>query len=118
MSLTFEKLRKANVARCNVWHPDGLDSWSLADWAVAAAGEMGEACDVIKKLNRERDGLVGNKKSEAELERDLADEIADTVIYLDLLAERAGIDLSKAIVSKFDAVSVRNGLPHRLTEND
>lgn len=114
VGLSFGELRRANVSRCARWHPEGLNSWSLSDWAVAAAGEMGEACDLIKKLNRVRDGLVGNRADEAELRAALGKEIADTVIYLDLLAERAGIDLSAVIRAKFNEVSARNGFPERL----
>lgn len=115
MFLTFDRLRSANVTRCNRWHTKGgIDEWSLSDWAVAMAGEAGEVCDVVKKLNRDRDGTVGNKRNRAELLEDLANEIADTAIYLDLLAARAGIDLAAAIASKFNAVSERNGFPDRL----
>ena len=107
-NLTFLDLRLANVERCNIWHPKGIDSWSLSDWAVALAGEVGETCDVIKKLNRYRDGLIGNSKPIEELYAQLADEIADVQIYLDLLAARRGIDLGAATVKKFDEVSRRN----------
>jgi len=115
MYLTFSQLRQANVTRCNRWHTKaGIEEWTLSDWAVAMAGEAGEVCDVIKKLNRDRDGTVGNKRTRAELLGDLANEIADTAIYLDLLAARAGVDLAAAIASKFNEVSERNGFPDRL----
>ncbi len=39
--------------------------------------------------------------------QDIADELADTIIYADLLAMRLGIDLSEAIRSKFNVVSDR-----------
>lgn len=112
--LTFEMLRASNVTRCVRWHPKGINSWSLSDWAVAMAGEAGEACNVIKKLNRERDGLGGNSVSEQQLRDALGDEIADTLIYLDLLAAAAGIDLAEAVKRKFNAVSVRMSFPERL----
>jgi NTP pyrophosphatase (non-canonical NTP hydrolase) len=112
--MTFEELRKQNLTRCNRWHPGGIVEWSLSDWAVAAAGEMGEACNVVKKLNRERDGLVGNDKSAEQLQQDLADEIADVVIYLDILAAHAGIQMSEAVRSKFNRTSEKNGFPERL----
>lgn len=37
----------------------------------------------------------------------IADEIADTVIYADLLAARRGIDLGNAVITKFNTVSKR-----------
>lgn len=112
--LTFDALRRANCSRCDRWHPGGIEDWSLSDWAVAMIGEAGEACNVVKKLNRVRDGITGNTKSEAELRAQLGAELADTLIYLDLLAQRAGIDLGAAVVAKFNAVSERVGFPERL----
>lgn len=47
----------------------------------------------------------------------LADEIADTFIYLDLLAQRAGIKLSEAVPAKFDKTSAKRGYPLRLPES-
>jgi NTP pyrophosphatase (non-canonical NTP hydrolase) len=112
--MNLSDLREQNLTRCNRWHPGGIVEWSLSDWAVAAAGEMGEACNVVKKLNRERDGLVGNAKSGDDLRKDLADEIADVIIYLDIMASHAGIDMGEAIRSKFNRTSEKNGFPERL----
>ena len=70
-----------------------LSSWTLSDWMTATTGEVGEAANIIKKLNRVRDGIPGNKETEQELRDALADEIADVAIYLDLLAQAAGFDL-------------------------
>lgn len=78
------------------------------------AGEAGEACNIVKKLNRERDGIIGNTKSVDALRADLADEIADTLIYLDLLAAREGIDLAEAVITKFNTVSEKYKFPERL----
>lgn len=116
MGLDLETLRAVNLTRCRRWHTThGVNEWSLSDWGIAAAGEMGEALNVVKKLNRERDGMVGNKPEEVPLlEMMLANEIADTIIYLDLLAARAGIDLSLAIINKYNATSLRNNFPERL----
>lgn len=91
MTLTFEALRAANATRCLRWHKSGIDEWSLADWTVAVGGEIGEALNVVKKLNRDRDGQPGNTRSRAELLADLGDELADVVIYLDIVVN-AGSD--------------------------
>ena len=108
MKLNFNTLRTANLLRCKMWHPGGVEDWTLSQWGIAAAGEMGEACNVIKKLNRDDDGIVGNTASREELMEQLGEEIADTILYLDLLAARAGIDLSDAIITKFNKVSEKN----------
>ena len=105
---------RTNLKRALRWHPQGLASWSLSDWFTALAGEMGEAGNVIKKLNRVRDGIIGNKETPEALRTQLADELADVYIYLDLLAQTAGIDFPEASVRKFNATSVKNNLPEML----
>lgn len=114
--LTFAAFSAANLARCE--SPAGfdhaLDSWSLSDWFTAAMGEFGEAANVAKKLNRVRDGVTGNKQTEAELRAAFRLEVADVFIYLDLLARRAGFDLEGAVCDAFDAKSAEIGYPVRL----
>jgi NTP pyrophosphatase (non-canonical NTP hydrolase) len=87
-TLTFATLRQVNVARCIEGWKHPLESWSLDDWIIAVAGELGEALNLVKKLNRARDGIIGNSQTVDELTRHLADEIADAAIYLDLLLAR------------------------------
>lgn len=108
---------RLNRQRSDKWHPLGLNSWSLSDWAVALAGETGELCNVIKKLNRSRDGLVGNNMTDPELQAQMADEIADVFCYLDLLAQAAGLSLDECVRIKFNKVSERNGFPERIGES-
>jgi NTP pyrophosphatase (non-canonical NTP hydrolase) len=111
MSMTFTEFSEINRLRCE--SPQGfnhpIDSWSLSDWMVAASGELGEAANFVKKLNRVKDGVVGNTESEGELRLGLAKEIADTVAYLDLLAQSQGWDLGTIVQSKFEEVSERIG---------
>jgi len=111
-TLTFADFREANVSRCKRWHPQGIESWSPSDWLTAVTGELGELASLIKMRNRERDGLPGNKFSPTT--QQIADEIADVVTYLDLLAASMGIYLDIAVVSKFNEVSTRVGFPERL----
>jgi NTP pyrophosphatase (non-canonical NTP hydrolase) len=111
---SIKEISRINLQRCLRWHPDGINSWSLSDWAVAVSGEVGELCNVVKKLNRERDGLKGNKESMTELQIALWKEVADVYLYLDLFAQAAKMDLATAIAHKFDEVSIRNGFPERL----
>lgn len=63
------------------------------------AGECGEACNKIKKMRRGEDVPI----------KDVAHELADMVIYADLLATNLGISLGDAVQEKFNLVSDRQG---------
>jgi NTP pyrophosphatase (non-canonical NTP hydrolase) len=118
--LTFKKLRKQNVKRCNkVFHP--LKGWSGSDWGTAMGGEMGEvveeflqlltclkSLDTLKKLKRTEDG-TDKKNTPEDIVKRLAKELADVVCYTDLLAARFDIDLGKAVTVKFNEVSDKRG---------
>lgn len=104
----FPNLRSANVARQKEWDQD--NQITLAYRGNELAGEAGEACNVIKKLERERMGIRG---SLATLD-DLAQELADVVICADLIAMSASIDLDQAVAAKFNATSEKVGLATRL----
>lgn len=118
--LTLRALRAANLARLPTFRnrlgelahsqPDGSD-WCLAQWANAVTGELGEAANLIKKI--ERGDLTLD-----EARVDLAKEFADVLTYLDILAMRAGVDLGAATIDKFNEVSVRVGSPIRLRADD
>lgn len=108
--LTFNTLREANLRRVpefrdkhgNLCHVDGLTGWMLSQWSNAVCGELGEAANLIKKIER------GDYTLD-EAREDLGRELADVVTYLDLLAARAGIDLGRATTAKFNEVSERVG---------
>ncbi len=103
-SLDFLELRVASVVRCENSFKKSVDDWSPSDWAIATTGELGELCNLLKKRLR----------GEVIDQQDIADEIADTLIYLDLLAARLDIDLGEAVRRKFNVVSERVGSPIKL----
>lgn len=118
--LTFNVLREANIARLPQFKnakgeaahskKDGSD-WCLAQWCNAVTGELGEAANIIKKVDR-------GDLTLAEAKPLLAKEFADIVTYLDILAMRAGIDLGKATMEKFNEVSIRVGSNVRVSADD
>lgn len=119
--LSFARLREANVTRCKRWHPGFLseaDEWTGADWSNAMCGEAGETANVVKKLRRVETTTTQGPTDPppARLIEMLADEIADTVTYADLLAAYYGIDLGAAVARKFNRVSERQGFPDRPTD--
>lgn len=115
--LTFARLSQANLERALRWHPRGIDEWSVNDWLCALGGEAGEALNAGKKLRRLHSQIQqhGDAPQDiAEAERRIMEELADVVIYADLVASRLGYRLEDAIVSKFNAISEREGFPERL----
>lgn len=116
--LSFAELRRVNLDRCINAFKHELADWSLSDWFTATMGELGEAANIAKKLNRIRDGIdAANAAHETKdyLQSELADEIADTFLYLDLTAASEGIDLASAVATKFNKTSEKLGAPHRLS---
>lgn len=107
----FREIRETNVARSKVWH-ENAEPWNAADWGNALAGECGELCNEIKKFRRTESGIKGKAvtpRQANERLRAIADEAADTFLYLDLVCAFFGIDLQLAIARKFNEVSVREG---------
>ena len=86
----------------------------MSEWFTATMGELGEAANVAKKLNRVRDGIPGNSESPDELQAKLAEELADTFIYLDLIAQSQGINLEEAVIEKFNKTSEKIGYRNTL----
>lgn len=118
--LTFAELRRVNVQRCeSVFHR--LADWSPNDWGCAVGGELGELLNLMKKLRRASDKIgkfdLNDERLwlEAGVTREqIAHELADTAIYLDLLAAIFCVDLGEAIREKFNIVSERRGSNIRL----
>lgn len=142
-SLQFGVLRAANTARLPQFKnkfmiaahsvPDGSD-WAASDWLTAVVGELGEYANNLKKFRR-GDLTLGEFRIVA------GKELADVIIYLDLLAKRTldlviplgpnesgdalfrhsahptGIDLGAAVVAKFNEVSERVASTVRLEED-
>jgi NTP pyrophosphatase (non-canonical NTP hydrolase) len=100
----MRNLRTLNQLRQKEWDP--TDVITLAYRGNELAGEIGEACNVIKKLERERLGIRGSRATVEQL----AEELADAIICLDLIAMQAGIDLNAAVIQKFNATSEKYGL--------
>lgn len=120
-TLSFEELRKANESRCKRWHPGGIKDWSISDWAVATAGELGEMCNAIKKLNRILTNAQNINLEEGRSIVEVSDaiekigrEAGDTQVYLDLLCQRIGVSLEEYTKKVFNQKSVEYGFSERL----
>ena len=106
--MDFFDLHAANKARQSEWDKDG--KLTLSYRGNELAGEVGEACNVIKKLERERMGIRGSRDTVEHL----AEELADVIICVDLIAAAYGIDLDAAVARKFNATSEKVGLKTRM----
>ena len=118
----LQALRELSVERCERYFFP-LNAWSVLEWAGAAAGEAGETANVAKKMRRydvqvargtNSKAVKGDAAKRAKRREQLAEEVADTVIYLDLLCASEGIDLEEAIRAKFNKVSEEHGYEKRL----
>lgn len=103
--LDFRQLAQANMWRQLEWCNNGQIP-DLSYRGNELAGEVGEACNLIKKLERERHGWAGSRATKEQL----ASELADVVICVSLIANDLGIDLAAAIVKKFNDTTEKVGL--------
>lgn len=102
-----------SAERSKEWDARGTaGTFDVCYLGLAMGGEAGEAQNMIKKLLRRRAGLA-TKNTEADLIKEIAKELADVYIYLDLIASGLSIDLGQAIIDKFNEVSVREGFEQR-----
>jgi len=99
--MDFQEFHKANMERCQDFfeHIGKDNDWTISDWATATTGELGELCNLIKKLRRGENVPTS----------DIGEELADTFIYLDLLADALSVNLEEAVRRKFNIVSDRVG---------
>jgi len=117
MNNFLQRLRKQSQSRADEWHRD--QKWNIMEWGCAMAGEAGEACNVAKKIRRTEQGISKRKEENLQnslevLHEKLAEEIADTIIYLDMMAAHIGIDLEECVTKKFNKVSEEFGFQQKL----
>jgi len=110
MTLRFDVLQQACSERAKEWDDPDLP---LSYFGNELAGEVGEACNVVKKLERARYGMVGSRDTVDHL----ADECGDAMICLVRLANKAGFDLGEITHAKFNRTSAKNGLTTMISED-
>lgn len=104
-ALTIEGLQTASFKRNLKWDPQGKLTGLF--FSTELAGEVGEACNIVKKIERE---ILGLRGSHASVE-DLAHELADVLIVVCLLANHYDIELSDVTIAKFNETSRKLQLP-------
>lgn len=108
--LTFRGLHVANYHRQQQW--PGNHKATVEFRTIEFAGEAGELCEKIKKWLRGELGIKGNTATIA----DIASEMGDVIVCLDLLAQKLDIDLGAAVRDKFNETSEKYGLSTRIGE--
>lgn len=112
---SISEISAINLSRALKWHKNGLNEWSVGDWGNALSGEVGELCNLLKKIRRIECEIQQAEATDIhELTERAGLEIADVYFYLDLVAQRIGVNLYDVLVKKFNAISVREGFPERL----
>ena len=106
----FDDLMQAHLARNKLWQGD-IDKGPLYS-VLELAGEVGELCNVAKKLERTRLGMVGSKVTP----QDFEDELGDVIICAFIVAAERGIDPMAAAARKFNKTSRKLGFPIEMEE--
>ena len=118
--MKFETFSRINLQRAQRWHKGGLETWTVERWSNAFAGEAGEVCNAVKKLNRVQDSMqqaAGDTPAPLDEEQALTavrKEIGDAYTYLDLLAQRIGTSVEDCARDAFNFISAREGFPERM----
>jgi NTP pyrophosphatase (non-canonical NTP hydrolase) len=105
--MTFREFQKMNATREREAFPQSAD-WSLNDFATALMGELGEACNLLKKVRREDfDLLTVDVATGLTVKKKILKELADVITYADLMMTRLNASTEFEILDKFDEVSSR-----------
>jgi NTP pyrophosphatase (non-canonical NTP hydrolase) len=111
--LTFAAFRNINTQRKLRWHAGATRTWVGPDWGNELAGETGELCNLIKKEQRHRDGIL-TPGDHAERALAICKEIGDVVICAELIAEFYGVSLEDCVKYAFNRTSEKMNFPERL----
>lgn len=101
----LKKLREVNQKRLGIIDKEfNSKQWSLLEWAGALCGESGELANILKKVKRREGKETYDAFLNAKIPS-IAEELADVVLYCDLIAGELDIDLEQAITNKFNKKS-------------
>ena len=101
--LTFQRLSEVNLDRCIDVFRQSLD-WTHSEWATAMAGKSSAARSLIRRSRLGEDIAPSY----------IVKELAELVIYADLLATRLGLSLGACVRDRFNEVSEQREYDTRL----
>lgn len=98
----FTSLREANIERQFLWENGNNLKFPQKFRLLELQGEIGEACNVLKKMVRESLGAPGSRATK----EDLCNELADVLICLDLAFGDACVGAAETvdITDDYDAM--------------
>lgn len=100
-NLTLSRIQKKSTERYpEIMNKSDVPANQLDMYnAMALAGEVGEFCNLLKKIKR------GSRKLDDKTRKEIAHELADAQLYLVACASSLDIELADAVVEKFNLVS-------------
>jgi len=114
--MNLRQFQRINRERSNRWM--NSPNTPLMYFSNAMAGETGEVCNAVKKLERVHHALP-NKEAGVDkhdipmLEQKVANECADAIIYALIILDQLSFDASAVIADVFDKKSIEYGFPER-----
>jgi NTP pyrophosphatase (non-canonical NTP hydrolase) len=104
----LEQLENINTERAKLFSDYRyFDEKNPLYYANAAAGEMGELCNMLKKYLRDYPEQAKDKDGSPINPYAICLEAADVIIYLELFCSIWGYSLSSLLQTKFNEVSVK-----------
>lgn len=108
----FVKINHLRDTNCFNTPPDTLISY----FGNGLAGEVGELCNMIKKIDRVKlTGVdIGHSYKASDITKHmLEEEVGGIMAYLCHICHRLDIDIEDAIINSFNAVSEEQNMPYR-----
>ena len=99
--------------RCYEWMGEAPNVKNLAFHGLELGGEVGEAQNVMKKLDRWTQDIPGKINPGTGVPM-LAEELADVIICVDMIAAIYDIDLVESVVDKFNKTSDKHNFTTHL----
>lgn len=107
--MDLKAFSEANQIRNEECFPQCKD-WDAEDWLLAFIGELGEACNIKKKVNR---GDLTLEQAKPELQM----ELGDAFCYFDHFIRACGSSMEDAVIDAYNKVSDRKSYPLKLNPN-
>ena len=109
----LKRLRYANIMRCREWMGEPPHRKNLAFHGLELGGEVGEAQNVMKKLDRWVQDIPGKINPSTGVPM-LAEELADIIVCVDIIAAIYDINLEESVTDKFNKTSDKHNFATHL----